>query len=311
MKQAIIDIGSNSMRLTVYETEGAEFKILFREKIMAGLAGYVEGGKLSAEGIDCACAGLGEFRDILTSLSITNCAVFATASLRNIRNTDAALAAIKAATGFDVEVISGEEEALCGYAGAMREIEVASGAFVDIGGASTEVVSFEHRKVLGKASFGVGSLKLYKDCVKKILPGDGSMKRIQRSINEAISENRLFPFEKRSPLICVGGSSRAVLVLAKKYYNLPAETRSLTPEQLYGLCDFLCGGSDEAAELILRHEPDRIHTIVPGIMVLRHICRLFEPEEIIVCKYGVREGYLCRKILTRGENDTSIPKTGS
>ena len=50
MKQAVIDIGSNSIRLTLYETENRDFKILFREKIMAGLAGYVEDGKLSAEG---------------------------------------------------------------------------------------------------------------------------------------------------------------------------------------------------------------------------------------------------------------------
>ena len=72
MKQAIIDIGSNSIRLTLYETEGQSFKILFREKIMAGLAGYVEDGKLSAEGIECACAGLLTFRKILQTLQIGN-----------------------------------------------------------------------------------------------------------------------------------------------------------------------------------------------------------------------------------------------
>ena len=49
MKQAVIDIGSNSIRLTLYETQQESFKILFREKIMAGLAGYVEDGRLSAE----------------------------------------------------------------------------------------------------------------------------------------------------------------------------------------------------------------------------------------------------------------------
>ncbi len=54
MKQAIIDIGSNSIRLTLYETEGEHFKTLFREKIMAGLAGYVENRTLSAAGIECA-----------------------------------------------------------------------------------------------------------------------------------------------------------------------------------------------------------------------------------------------------------------
>ena len=84
MKQAIIDIGSNSIRLTLYETEGQSFKVLFREKIMAGLAGYVEDGKLSAEGIECACAGLLTFRKILQTLQIENTRIFATASLRNV-----------------------------------------------------------------------------------------------------------------------------------------------------------------------------------------------------------------------------------
>lgn len=98
MKQAIIDIGSNSIRLTVYETEGQSFRILFREKIMAGLAGYVEDGKLSAEGIECACAGLLTFRKILQTLQIENVRIFATASLRNIFNTARALSVIRAAT---------------------------------------------------------------------------------------------------------------------------------------------------------------------------------------------------------------------
>ena len=90
MKQAIIDIGSNSIRLTLYETQGQSFHILFREKIMAGLAGYVEDGKLSAEGIECACAGLLTFRGILQTLEIQQIRVFATASLRNISNTEQA-----------------------------------------------------------------------------------------------------------------------------------------------------------------------------------------------------------------------------
>lgn len=94
MKQAIIDIGSNSIRLTVYETEGQSFRILFREKIMAGPAGYVEDGKLSAEGIECACAGLLTFRKILQTLQIENVRIFATASLRNISNTARALSVI-------------------------------------------------------------------------------------------------------------------------------------------------------------------------------------------------------------------------
>ena len=182
MKQAIIDIGSNSMRLTVYEVAGEAFKILFREKSMAGLAGYVEEGRLSPEGIARACSGLLEFRETLAALDITAVAVFATASLRNIFNTAEAVWAIQTATGFSVEVLSGTEEALLGYYGAGLEVHCTSGAFLDIGGGSTEVVVFDQGQPVQSASFRMGSLSLYRSYVKKILPGDGALKRMKEAI---------------------------------------------------------------------------------------------------------------------------------
>ena len=65
------------MRLTVYESENGDFKILFKEKIMAGLAGYVEKGALSKTGITVAINGLLEFREVLESLAIENVVAFA------------------------------------------------------------------------------------------------------------------------------------------------------------------------------------------------------------------------------------------
>ena len=84
MKYALIDMGSNSILLTVYYMDQTSFKVLFKEKIMAGLAGYVEHGRLTRDGIDCACQSLCEFRSTLELLQIEHLAVFATASLRNI-----------------------------------------------------------------------------------------------------------------------------------------------------------------------------------------------------------------------------------
>lgn len=298
MKQAIIDIGSNSMRLTLYETDGSSFKILFKEKIMAGLAGYVEEQRLTVEGIQCAYSGLLDFRSTLDSLDIKNVAVFATASLRNIENTGEAMHAIKVATGFPVEVISGEEEALLGYTGAMKEVNLTSGAFVDIGGASTEIVAFEKGIPLRpSASFHVGSLSLYRQCVKKILPGGGSIKRMSKVIAEEIDGKNAFIFDNRSPIVCVGGTARALLKIGKKLYELPEDCHSITKEQLERMSSILCRGDRGATDLILKLEPDRIHTIMPGLMIMQHIFKLFHADEIIVSRYGVREGYLCQKIL--------------
>lgn len=296
MKQAVIDIGSNSIRLTLYETHDKNFKILFREKIMAGLAGYVEDGKLSAEGMECACAGLLTFRSILQTLEIAHVNVFATASLRNISNTAQVLSVIHAATDYTVEVISGEEEAVLGYAGAMQELHLTSGAFLDIGGASTEIVTFEQGNPVDFASFPIGSLSLYRNCVKKILPGTGSLKRLRQEILQTIQIGKNTP-EPRPLLVGVGGTARAALKMARYYYKCSKDCRTITGEQLDGLCKFLCSGKKDASDLILRLEAERIHTLVPGVLILQHVFHLFGAQQLVVSKYGVREGYLCQKIL--------------
>ena len=305
MKQAIIDIGSNSIRLTLYEIENSSFKILFREKIMAGLAGYVENGALSAEGVECACAGLLTFRSILQTLHIEHISVFATASLRNISNTQQALGIIRAATGYSVEVLSGESEALLGYAGAMQELHLRSGAFLDIGGASTEIVTFDEEKPVDLASFPIGSLSLYRRCVKRILPGQGSLKRLQQEIDKTIQPGHA-ALAERPLLVGVGGTARAAFKLAQHYYKISSDCHTITAGQLNGLCSFLCSGKKEASDLILRLEAERIHTLVPGVLILQHIFQLFGAQQLIISKYGVREGYLCKKIL---QNNIVTPKT--
>lgn len=305
MKQAIIDIGSNSIRLTLYEIENGSFKILFREKIMAGLAGYVENGALSAEGMECACAGLLTFRSILQTLHIEHISVFATASLRNISNTQQALGIIRAATGYSVEVLSGESEALLGYAGAMQELHLRSGAFLDIGGASTEIVTFDEGKPVDFASFPIGSLSLYRRCVKRILPGQGSLKRLQQEIDKTIQPGHA-ALAERPLLVGVGGTARAAFKLAQHYYKISSDCHTITAGQLNGLCSFLCSGKKEASDLILRLEAERIHTLVPGVLILQHIFQLFGAQQLIISKYGVREGYLCKKIL---QNNIVTPKT--
>lgn len=305
MKQAIIDIGSNSVRLTLYETEGTDFKILFREKIMAGLAGYVENKKLSAEGIECACSALLTFKGILRTLQIDNVGVFATASLRNVSNTDDALAVIRAATGYSVEVISGEDEALLGYMGAMQELHLTSGIFLDIGGASTEIVTFDNGSIADYASFPIGSLSLYRRCVKKILPGEGSLRRLRRATEKAIDLPESSP-SVRSLAVGVGGTARAVLKIAHHCHGISDDCRSVTAEQIDGLCNFLCSGKKEASDLILKLAPERIHTLIPGALILQHIIHRFGAQQLVVGKFGVREGYLCQKILN---SNTATHKT--
>ena len=298
MKYSVIDIGSNSMRLTVYRVKNGTFNILFKDKKMAGLAGYVEKGCMSKRGIRRACDLLMEFRSTLESFDIMDRVyVFATASLRNIVNSDEAAAKITEETGFDIDIITGEQEAVLGYQGVMRELYVNDGMFVDIGGASTEMAIFDRGKIISPRSYRVGSLKLYNDCVRHILPGKSSMGRIR---NEIESELKRQPIKVVSPynkLICTGGTARAVFKIGRYLDVIPASSNMMSGRDLKKVGKILTGDRKRAADIILKVDPERIHTMIPGYMILQTIADQIAAKKIIVSNYGVREGYLCQKIL--------------
>lgn len=298
MKYAIIDIGSNSMRLTVYSVEKDSFTILFKDKTMAGLANYIEHGTLTEEGIRRAGTVLLSFAKTLEHLEITNISAFATASLRNVHNTHQATQELSDMVGFPIQVLSGEEEATFGYVGAMQDTDMDSGLFVDIGGASTELVEFEHSQVNQASSYPIGSLKLYRDCVKQILPGKGSYHRMEKALQRELGHlpSNDLPCGQ---IAAVGGSARAALKLARTVFQLPQTCRTVTAVQLDEVFALLRSDQRTVADLILKAAPERLHTLIPGLMILRHVVRTFEANEVIVSRYGVREGYLCQKVQSK------------
>ncbi len=297
MKYAIIDVGSNSLHLTVYEISGVHFKTLFRTKVMAGLAGYVEDGMMTANGIQAAESALLGFKKTLESLSIENVSVFATASLRNIDNSQETVELLNQKTGFNIEVIDGNEEALMSYRGAMMDLHIESGAFIDIGGASTEIISFENGNILETHSRRIGALSLYKKCVTKILPNQKAIESMAKLVDSELLSLHDCTFDSRTPLVCVGGTARTVLKLAIKEFDLPDECRQVTAKQVDVLLQRFLSGDKKIIKTLLRTVPDRIHTLVPGLFILDRIMHLYQSKEIVVSKYGVREGFLCSRII--------------
>ena len=211
-------------------------------------------------------------------------------------NTEEALEEIRRATGFSVEVVTGQEEALYGFAGALCDVSVTDGIFVDIGGASTEISVFCEGEVKSAESFPIGSLKLYKECVRNIVPGRGSLQRIDEKIRSELRDKVFRCDVTENQIVCIGGTSRAVLKLAQKVFSLPNSQNFIRADQLEKLCDILFQADKKACDLILKSVPERIHTLIPGMMILRYITEKFCASQIIVSRYSVREGYLCQKI---------------
>ena len=131
MMCGIVDLGSNTIRLSIYQYEGEHFRLLLNKKTMAGLAGYVQDGALSDGGILVACRVLSSYRALLSNFSVSEMHVFATASLRNISNTGEAVEAIRDVTGVTVEVLDGETEAALSFKGAVLPGGVPTGLLLE------------------------------------------------------------------------------------------------------------------------------------------------------------------------------------
>ena len=153
---AIIDIGSNTIRLVLYKIENNQIKSLLNKKSPAGLAGYINKDRcLKKSGIRKAVAVLSEFREILDHMTIQEVFPFATASLRNINNAPEVLEAIRENCGFEVRILSGEEEAIFDYYGALQAMEIDKGLLTDIGGGSTELVFYQDHTIQRATSLPV------------------------------------------------------------------------------------------------------------------------------------------------------------
>lgn len=299
MRYALVDLGSNTIRLSVYNTlENGGFESLFSEKEMAGIVNYIDAqGMLSPEGIERACAALLRFRTMLGYFGMEEMHVFATASLRNIRNTDEAVEAIRQQTGLSVDVISGEAEARLGYYGAMLDCQLRTGAMFDIGGGSTEILQFQDGWVTQAQSLAVGSLNLFTECVAKIWPRKDELDAIRQRIGQALGGADL-PALPAQRVCGIGGTARAVLKIANLYFGREQNNRTLGLEELDEVTTLLLKRNRQARKLILRACPDRIHTILPGSLMMNALGHALGGDQIIVSHYGVREGYLCHKLLS-------------
>ena len=170
MIYGIVDVGSNTIRLSIYKYENNKVILLLNKKTMAGLAGYVKDGELSKAGIKRACEVLKAYREIVENFQIENVFVFATASLRNVSNTDEAVLRIKEETGFNTEIILGENEAIYDFIGASQVVDISDGILIDIGGGSTEFVMYKNKEIIKAYSIPLGSLSMYSKYVSNLIP---------------------------------------------------------------------------------------------------------------------------------------------
>lgn len=304
MIYGIADVGSNTVRLSIYKCEGGEIRLLMNRKVMAGLAGYVRHGALTPEGIEVACQTLQGYRSLMDNLELPDLRVFATASLRNISNTEEAVGAVMAATGLRVDVLTGREEAELSFRGAIQNAGLYTGLLVDLGGGSTELVSYRNRAIQTACSLSVGSLSLFSKYVAKLHPTKEERRAIRRAVEEQLEQ--FVPQHPPARHICgVGGTVRAACKVANAMFDRPAGDRSLDRDELKEMLQRLKKPGRDELRLLLKTVPDRIHTIIPGLLALDTIAKAYGAQTITASACGVREGYLLARVLGEPLEDRS------
>ena len=295
----IVDIGSNTIRLSVYKCEGGENRLLMHRKTMAGVASYIKSGRLPAEGIRIICKTLAEYKKLLDNLDIPDMHVFTTAPLRNISNTEEVVSSILEETGISVNVISGEEEAVLSFTGATLGITHKKGVMIDLGGGSTEILRYEDGRVLSTYSLPIGSLNLFNRYVNGFYPTEEERKKIHKAVEEQL-ERANVDLSPATHICGVGGTIRAASQVANHFFCRSDDYNIISVEELKTLLKRIKKPDSDNVHELLKIVPDRIHTIIPGLIVLETISKALNAEEITVSMCGVREGYLIKNVIGKG-----------
>jgi len=284
---AVVDIGSNTVKLFVYEVKGEKIRKIHSESIYLRLLNFVENRKLTREGIEKLKLVLESFKESLKELKPDCTIAVGTYVLRVIENRDEVLKELRPL--FEVQILSGEEEAYYSALGALLDVKLKEGLLFDIGGGSLEVCEIKEGKPKFCKSYPLGTLE-FKEAVK-----DGIIVnpiKIRWKVRHYVNPYDFSIYESPE-LIGVGGSVRALKKITGK--------RRIKKKQLKEVVERLIQMSPEEISRAYGVSIKRAQTVAVAAVVALELMEIFRCKELIISKYGIREGLVYEKVVLKGE----------
>ncbi len=285
--QAIIDIGSNSVRLVVYDGPARAPAVLFNEKVMAGLGGALErGGGLDPAAVATALRALARFKAVTDAMGLAAVRTVATAAVRDASD-GAGFIAAAAAIGLTVETLSGEAEAQAAGLGVISAIPEANGIVGDLGGGSLELVRIRHGAVQGRISLPLGVLRL--SAIRSNARGS-----LDRFVKKALAKAE-WADAPDLPFYLVGGSWRALarLHIHLTDYPLPVlHHYTMPPQAAVRLVRAVARIDRKDLKAIEALSTTRIPALADAAALLATLTRQLKSSALTVSAYGLREGLL-------------------
>lgn len=286
----VIDIGSNSVRLVVYDGAVRAATPIFNEKVLCGLGKSIAStGQLGEDGVTKALAALRRFRAIAHILKVKNLRVLATAAVRDATDGPGFILRAEEAVGAHIEVLSGEREAQLAAYGIRMGFMHADGLAGDLGGGSLEVIDIYKDRLNDAATLPLGGLRLIDqtgDKIEKALP----------IVDEAVARINWLANGRGRPFFAVGGTWRALAKLHMEHINYPLRVMhgySIPTREAIEFCQYVrrikklssLPGIEEVARA-------RREVLPYGALVLERLLEALAPSEVVFSVFGIREGLL-------------------
>ncbi len=296
---AAIDVGSNAIRLSIanVNTDGGHQIVYYvREPVRLGQDVFTKGA-ISAHTVDRLLETFINFKSRLEEHAVTNVRAVGTSALREATNRDLVLRAVNKATGIEISIIGGEEEARLIHLAAKETVNLKNrvALLVDIGGGSVEVMLADDTTVLCAESYAMGSVRLL-----KILDEKAGEERFNQLVTEYVdaTQRRLeqeIGNQKIDVCVGTGGSIESIGELRKELLDKNS-SQKVTAEELKSLVKKLRSTTFEERIRDLRLRPDRADVIVPAAIVLQKIVQQAGVDEVVIPGVGLKDGVLLQLI---------------
>ena len=289
---AVIDLGSNSVRVSISEKESG--KVLHIGKSPIKLSeGMNKDMLLKEEAINRCIEAFSKLKEALLEFNVSEVYAFSTAAVRKAKNKDEFLSLIKDKTGIKISVLSGEEEAELDCLGVLEKTKMKDALILDTGGGSTEFIGVKNGEIIGAVSIPIGSRS-----IKELFFAGGetsqSIEKANEEIKKIIDEISWLESFYGFSLIGIGGSNRTV---GKIYLE------SIGPDFLI---DKLIMNYDEVIEVLEKIEnstiderlkikgitPDRADIILGGVMPLKCVITKLSCPMLYITDAGLRDGII-------------------
>jgi exopolyphosphatase / guanosine-5'-triphosphate,3'-diphosphate pyrophosphatase len=283
----VIDVGSNSVRLVVYDVRGRAMQPRFNEKVLAALGKNLnDTGKLNKDGVDMTLSALSRFASITRAQRVDSLFAFATAAVREASDGKEFVDRVKKETGIQLRVLSGNDEARYAAQGVLVGTPGVDGVAGDLGGSSLELARLSKGKFETGSTYPLGPLALDNG-------GSFNEDKILAKVKDILSDS---PELRKSGdvFFAVGGAWRAIGTLHMELSRAPLhmlQNYEMDAGKLAGLLSELMGGKKHS-DLLQEVARRRAATIPYAAAVLKTVIDVGKFKTVMISSYGVREGII-------------------